>query len=113
VPQPVEVPVIEPEPQPAPVKLAPAPPDPAAEVMRVARARVSMARLYQAIRSPHLARFSLPWLPDVVARAGVCAGCAQRIAADRVEGHAVSAATKPQSKLRCVRWCFRIPEDPA
>jgi len=105
-----------------PVKLPPAPvvklvassaPDPALEAGRIARARVCMARLFDAIRSPHLARFSIPWQPEVLVRAGVCAGCAQRIAADRVEGHAISAATKPTPKLRCVRWAFGIPEDRA
>jgi hypothetical protein len=107
---------------PAPVEQAPAPalvklvapaPAPHEEAARIARARVSMARLFEAIRSPQLARFSLPWTPEVLVRAGVCAGCAQHVAADRIEGHAVSAATKPTPKLRCVHWAFGIPEDPA
>jgi hypothetical protein len=79
------------------------------EAQRIARARISMARLYQAIASPHLARFSIPWQPEVYVRAGICEGCQQRIAADRVSGHAV---TRAQAKRgRCVRWCFSIPED--
>ena len=109
----VEVPELEPVKLPPVVKLDPPAPDPAEEVMRIARARVAMSYLFTAIRSPHLARFSIPWQPAVLVRAGVCDGCAQRVAADRVEGHAISAATKPTPKLRCVRWAFGIPESQA
>ena len=107
-PSPVEVPELEPVEQAPVLVIVPAPPDPAEEAQRIARARLSMARLYQAIAAPHLARWSLPWVPDVVETAGVCDGCSQRIAADRVAGHAVARAQAKRG--RCVRWCFRIPE---
>jgi hypothetical protein len=89
---------------------SPAPPDPALEAQRIARARLSMARLYEAIRSPHLARWSLPYAPEIVQTAGMCSGCQQMIQADRVSGHAVQRANARPPRVRCVAWCFRIPE---